>query len=341
MARRRRYYGGGSARGQKLGSNPPPPIEIKAAKLNFNGLTQAYDWATIDQVFGMRLAFGWYNENAPILLAMDPPDAIRQKTYERAVKAQKLGEGTTIIDEQKQAFTTALHLFEKLWSSKQSALPLIDPALAPDAKPSKSLTWQQTLLEAFKVFQPFGMNYVPSNQTERVVTPRWNELPTDPPLSIQVSDVYIPVTELAQMRGSVLSILMQEAVEVAKQTSINYVGDVPQLDGGAFLAILPKVLEAVAATAGGKVALAPKMPKERKVKASPQGPFQVYNTADPFGFFRTGSAQAACSAELADGQWHQRDEMLKKFSSPTLWHTLLRLKFRVEYGATRKTFRVV
>jgi hypothetical protein len=324
--------------GQRNGNTPPAPIEVKVAKLDFTGLAQAYDWATIDQVFGMRLAFGWYNENAPFLLAMDPPDTIRQKTYERAVKAQKLGEGTTIVDEQKQAFTTALHLFEKLWTPKQPALPLVDPALAPDTKPSKSLAWQQTLLEAFKVFQPFGLNYVPSLEAERVILPNGYK-------PISMKDIHIPVTELAQMSGSVLSVLLKEAVEVAKETNTNEIREDGKekrvLDGGGFLATLPKVLEAVAATAGGKVAVAPKMPKERKADNVTNTSSQTYNTADPFGFFRTGSAQAACAAELADGQWHQRDQMLEKFSSPTLWHTLLRLKSRVEYGATRKTFRVV
>ena len=335
MARRRSFGA------QRRRSNAPPrpnappwPIEVKVGKLDFAGLVQAYDWATVDQLFGIKLAFGWYDENAPILLAMNPLDAIGMKTYDRATKARKLGEGTTIIDEQKQAFTTALHLFEKLWTPKQPALPLVDLALAPDAKPTKSLARQQTLLEAFKVFQPFGLNYVPSLEAERVILPNGYK-------PISMKDIHIPVTELAQMRGSVLSVLLKEAVEVAKETSVSYEGDVSQLDGNAFLATLPKVLEAVAVTAGGKVAVAPKMPKERKADKVTNTSSQTYNTADPFGFFRTGSAQAACAAELADGQWHQRDEMLKKFSSPTLWHTLLRLKFRVEYGATRKTFRVV
>lgn len=264
MARRRyRVPLGGSRRGRQLGNAPPPPIEVKVAKLNFSGLAQAYDWATIDQVFGMRLAFGWYNENAPILLAMDPPDAIRQKTYERAVKAQKLGEGTTIVEEQKQAFTTALHLFEKLWTPKQPTLPLVDPALAPDVKPSKSLAWQQTLLEAFKVFLPFGLTYIPSTETTRSIltvgsTDNGNKLA-----------VLLPTMELAQMRGSVLSVLLKEAVEVAKQTSISYEGDVPQLDGNAFLATLPKVLEAVAVTAGGKNAIAPNLPRVKAQNAVP------------------------------------------------------------------------
>lgn len=254
MARRRRF-GAPSAPRRRPGNVPPPPIEVKVGKLDFSGLTQAYDWATINQVFGMRLAFGWYDENAPFLLALNPLDAVGQKTYERAVKAQKLGEGTTIVDEQRQAFTTALHLFEKLWSGKQPNLPLVDPALAPDAKPSKSLAWQQTLLEAFKVFQPFGLTYVPSAEANRSIV-----FASKVPETME-QVVHVPVTELAQMRGSVLSVLLKEAVEVAKQTSISYAGDVPQLDGNLFLTALPKVLEAVAATAGGKSAAAPKIPR--------------------------------------------------------------------------------
>lgn len=255
----RRFFGSRPRRTRR-GNAPPKPIEVKVGKLNFSGLTQAYDWATIDQVFGLKLAFGWYDENVPILLAMNPLDAIGMKTYDRATKARKLGEGTVIVDEQKQAFTTALHLFEKLFTPKQSALPLVDLALAPDAKPSKSLAWQQTLLEAFKVFETYGMYYRPTITAERLLVPVPDEASPTP-----MFYYHIPVTELAQMRGSVLSVLLKEAVEVAKQTSISYEGDVPQLDGNAFLATLPKVLEAVAATAGGKSAVAPKMPKIRAV----------------------------------------------------------------------------
>lgn len=256
-----RYRGlGGSVRGRKPGNTPPPPIEVKVAKLNFTGLSQAYDWVTIDPAFGMRLALKWYEENAPILLATNPLDAIGQKTYERAVKAQKLGEGTTIPDERKQAFTTALHLFEKLWSAKQPSIPLVDSALAPDAKPSKFLAWQRTLLEAFKVFEPFGLTYIPSTETTRSV------LTVGSVSNSNKLTICIPVTELSQMRGSVLSVLLEEAVEAAKQTSVVEVAGVPQLDGNAFLATLPVILKAVADTAGGKSTVAPAMPKGAKVK---------------------------------------------------------------------------
>lgn len=338
MARRFRNFGG-SRRGQKLSSNPPPPIEIKATKLNFTGLAQAYDWATIDQVFGMRLAFGWYNENAPILLAMDPPDAIRQKTYERAVKAQKLGEGTVIVEEQKQAFTTALHLFEKLWTPKQPALPLVDPALTPDAKPSKSLAWQQTLLEAFKVFQPFGLTYVPSVESTRSV------------LTIGADDngnrlaILLPVTELAQVRGSVLSVLLKEAVEVAKQTSISYAGDVPQLDGNVFLATLPKVLEAVAGTVRGATSTAPKGPQAARPPRGPQGPAGQIITisggrtiACPY---KAGSANAAVFALLADEQSHTWEEAMQMSSAAGAKYPQDAMWFLKDHGIKNGKWAVV
>jgi len=260
MARRYRRFG---APAQRRHNGPPKPIEVKVGKLDFTGLTQAYDWAAIDTMLGLKLAFGWYDANVPFLLALNPLDAAGQKTYDRATKARKLGEGTVIVDEQKQAFSTALHLFEKLFTGKQPNLPLLDPALAPDAKPSKYLAWQQLLLEAFKVFQPFGLTYVPSAETERVILP----VP-DEDLPVPMSNVHVPITELSQMNRSVLSVLMKEAVEVAKQASIVEIDGVAQLDGNAFLVILPKILEAVATTAGGKNTVAPTTPKVHAITTS-------------------------------------------------------------------------
>jgi hypothetical protein len=235
----------GSLGGTRRRRNAPPkPIEVKVGKLDFTGLAQAYDWATIDIDFGLKLAFSWYDQQIPMLLALDPLDKSGQKTYDRATRTRKLGTGNTSEGERRTAWTTALHLYEKLWAEKQPKLLKVDEALAPEAKPSKAVVWQQQLFEGFKVFEPFGVHYQLSAEQERAVVP-----------GLAIATIHLPISELAQMRGSILSSLLKEAVEVAKQTSVVDVGGTPQLDGNTFLAKLPLVLDAVAVVAGGKGAV--------------------------------------------------------------------------------------
>ncbi len=255
MPRRRNL--GGSRRRRNF--NPPKPIVVKARKVDYSGLELAYDWAKAELVFGLQLAFAWYDREIPLLLAKSPLDADGQKTFDRAGKARKLSEGTNMVEEQKHAASTALRLYEKLFLTQNPQLPKVDDALVSDAKPSRVVAQQQVLLESLQVFEVFNVRYQLTAGRERTTTEAPSESSPTP-----VSVVSLPVLELLSYRGTILGFLLREAVEVAKQQSIvqddegNW-----KLSASSFFNLLPQVLErvsmadgvrgAVAAVLGGKV----------------------------------------------------------------------------------------
>lgn len=292
MARFRRW---------RRSTRPPKPIIAKAAKISFAGLEQAYDWVPANCEFGVQLAFAWYDANTPSLLIQHPLDATSQKIHDRAVKARTLGDGNPSDGERRQAWITALRLYERIWGA-DNKLPRIDAALAPGAKPSRAVAWQQSILEAFKIFQPFGARYVPTTDLERAITKTPSE---DPP----ILTVRLPLAELAGYR-SILAALLAEAVEVAKQVSIIEAATGPALDGTTFFAVLPKVLEAVAAVVDVQKGVAgpPRTAAAKTGRVSARAPIRT-NVVDPFGFFRTGTVKAAIAALLADRQRHTYSEL--------------------------------
>src|ERR1017187_4254747 len=118
---------------QQVAHSVPSPIAIVVPTPDLPKLQTAYDWMRVDRTAGFKLVFEWYAANTMALLYGAPLDETRQKSYDRAVKAKALGDSSNMEGEKIQAWSTALHLFEKIWAGKN--LPLLDTVLDSGIQP--------------------------------------------------------------------------------------------------------------------------------------------------------------------------------------------------------------
>lgn len=211
------------------GATPPPPVVIKNPELPIQGLETAYGWMTLDKVASFKLAFEWYANNMLGLLFGDPLDVDRQKTYDRATKAKNLGDQGATEGEKFQAWTTALHLYEKVWSKKP--LPKIDDALTSTTPPpavQNVLTVLQNLNTIFQPYVKFRATFNPSREFLQ-------------------GEILIPYVDLdAFVAEQPLKIALNEVPTVAKVMSLVDDGEGNMnLDGRAFMTNLPLLLSQV------------------------------------------------------------------------------------------------
>lgn len=251
MARRRGSYGWG-----RNTATAPPPIAIKVQILDPSGLKTAYEWMVLDKILGFKLAFEWYANNTITLLHKDALDADRQKTYDRATKAKSLGDSATIEFEKIQAWSTALHLYEKVWSAKD--LPKVDDGLNATVTGQHIQDVQAVLANLNGAFAQSGARFRVTFNPER---------------EFLEGEILIPSAELDVMIGMApLKVILGEVITVAKVTGL--VTDAKgntTLDGEKFMANLPVVLANVYAWAMHADKLTRplgKAPKLAKVKAT-------------------------------------------------------------------------
>jgi len=243
----------------------PKPIVITAPAINIAGLTEAYDWFPVSKQVGFKLAFEWYSANVPALLFGDPLDDTRQKQYDRATKSKNLGDSTTFPEEKITSWTTAIHLYEKCWSTR--SLPKLDEHI-DKTELSTGVKAVQTVLTslntAFTGLVTFRMTF----NSER---------------EFDGTEVLIPQTELkAMIPQSPLRIALNEAPTVAKVVSIVSDEEGNQsLDGTKFMATLPQLLTNVATWAEsdrthikaiGKAPKSARAPRTPGVPGAPKTP---------------------------------------------------------------------
>lgn len=282
----------------------PKPIKIKAPKLDVAGLGRAYEWMPVDKTAAFRLAFEWYKTNLGALLFRDPLDEERQRSYDRAVKAQTLGDRTNIAEEREHAWATALRLFERTWAARD--LPRVDAALAAEqASPSRGVAAMGKVLASLNaVFDNWRMRFGVTMGDAREIV----ENSADP-------EILLPHAELAEMAAKPpLATVLAEVVPAAQACSAKVVNGEPTLDVALFMATLPAMLAAVgawAAVAGqsalraGKAVKVQRAPKAQtagqprhQAAAAMRGTIRVL---DAFRSARFTGKSAAAAAILVDG----------------------------------------
>ena len=289
----------------------PKAIKIKAPKLDLVGLHYAYDWTAVDKSLGLRLAMSWYAKNINALLFGNPLGADRQKTFDKAAKAQALGFSSDFPEEQQHAWSTAIRIYERLWPNAK--LPALDETLAAidsgKATPSRAVQAIKTVLDNLNTaFSIFDVTFRPSMETSR---------------QLEARAVDVPIPELEALAGvPPLKLALSEAMTVAKLLAVVTINGVPQLDGNKFFERIPSVLDkvfdwaqlqtpknlmAAIRVAHLKAPRAPKAPRVPGVPRAPKGNGPAVN--DPFGIFRANTAKAAIAAALYDGQMHKMTEL--------------------------------
>jgi hypothetical protein len=239
MARRRRFNGNRAA--------APAAIKVKAPKLDLAGLQMAYDWMPVNRALGFQLAFEWYGANMTALLYGDPLDQDRQRAYDKGLKAKQLGDSSNYEHEKVQAWTTALHTYERVWDKR--GLPKVDAAL--EAKtPGKRVSLIQRVLDNLN--GAFG-------------SPEWVLRTALPNIKFRVTfgaerdqqgietldlTMLIPAADLEAMAArSPLQVNLAETVTLAKLLAIQTADGEQRLNGRLFMETLPKVLDGVSAWA--------------------------------------------------------------------------------------------
>jgi len=244
-------------RGTRWGE-PPKPVTVVAPKLNTAGLQAAYEWMPVDQHLGFRMAYEWYNDainpktGVSPLLYQDPLNEDRQRAFDRATKAQNLGNHAGTDGERLHAWATGLRLYEKVWAAKP--LPKIDEALAATQTSDRVRNITTVLSALNDAFAPCGVRFKVTLGTER---------------DLDNSIIYLPQSEVEQLVGQPpLKTVLNEVTAVAQAISVHMViatnedGTVqtgpdgkplmvPELDVAAFFANVPKVLAAVATWSEG------------------------------------------------------------------------------------------
>src|ERR1017187_4684327 len=188
---------------QQAAHNTPTPIAIVVPTPDLPKLQTAYDWMRVDRTAGFKLVFEWYAANRMALLYGAPLDEIRQKSYDRAVKAKALGDSSNMEGEKMQAWSTALHLFEKIWSTKN--LPLLDAALNNNTQPGSAVSNIQAVLANLnKAFTPHVRFRVTFNAEREFLE----------------GEILLPEAELDQMVGlPPLTVALNEIPTAAKVIS--------------------------------------------------------------------------------------------------------------------------
>lgn len=204
------------------GNAAPPPIVNVAPVAVLEGLATAYSWMGVDKAIGFKLAFEWYSANTMALLFGDPLDEARQKSYDRAIKSKAQGDSEYAIGNPEagyNAWSMALHLFEKIWASKN--LPKLDNALNAASVPPEVrsiLTVLENLNQAYTPYARFRVTFNPARE-------------------FLAGEILIPRQELNQMVGlPPLKAVLGEIPTVAKVISLVPGPDgVSRLDGALFL----------------------------------------------------------------------------------------------------------
>jgi len=227
---------------------------------------------TLDKMIGFKLALEWYAVNNIALLWNDPLTADKQKSYDRALKAKQLGDSSNMEGEKIQAWSTAIHLFEKIWSHKVPDYPLLDKAAHASAISPYITNVQTVLTNLNAVFAPAGCKFRVTFGVDR---------------EFLHGEILLPQTEIdAMIPQAPLTVVLAEVPTVAKVVSIVSDADGNQkLDGALFMQKLPEVLNlasAWAASLGGAankpVGKAPRVAKAPKAKVpgaagnAPAGP---------------------------------------------------------------------
>ena len=231
----------------------PKPIRVVAPKLDTSGLERAYEWFPVSAKTAFKLALEWFGNNLPTLLFGDPLVGDRERMYNRAVKAQTLGENNTEENEVIQAWKTAITQYEKVWASRK--LPSLAEAMN-NTKVSKRVENIQTVLtslnNAFRGLVSFSITFRPDRE-------------------YRDSEILLPETEIERMIPyTPLKLALAEAPTVAKVLSIVTDTDGNQsLDGEQFMIRLPNLLEAVADWAGSDRDLAYKAIGKVSVRSAP------------------------------------------------------------------------
>ena len=298
----------------------PPVIALKAPRLDASGLEEAYEWMPADKTTGFRLAFDWWKINiegdgsgpSP-LLWKDPLDADRQRSYDRAVKAQKLGDSSPIEGEKIQAWSTAIHLFERVWAARP--IPKLDEALAATV-PGKSVACVQGAVQNLNdCYSSCGLKFRLSFQAERDFDDRemMLALPKAEALAMAALPPIQAVLSEAKLVAQLTSFAQDEQGQLVRDEQ-----DRPVMDPNRFDSRLTVALTAVAAWVvanDGRVAKA--IGKPNKVRHTNVNPAAAstprvksnVQAIDPFGLFRPNTCKAGIAAVLADGSFHLMENL--------------------------------
>jgi hypothetical protein len=270
----------------------------------------------VDRIIGFRLAFEWYASNQTALLFGDLLDEARQKRFDKGLKAQHLGDSSGYEGEKLQAWTTAIHTFERVWDNK--GLPKLDDALTNKVLSPRVANIQKVLDNLNQAFADFGVRFRVTTKLDREVSP---------------DGILIPIAEMPTLLTQPpLQVALNEAPTVAKVKAIikDPITGEESLDGDAFFQTLPLVLnrvyqwtEGIAKDAFRPLEKAPKVKKGKVPKGTqapkPAGPRVRIAAVDPFGIFKADTIKAAIAQALKN----------KKFK------TLASLKaLCVQYGVT-------
>lgn len=217
---------------------PPPPVAITAPILPLQDLQTAYDWMVLDKIASFRLAIEWYNKHLNSLLFRVPLTTEQQKTYDRAKKAQELGSSSNINGEKVQAWSTAIHLYEKIWTAKN--LPQLDPALN-SISPSPAV---QNILKVIDnlngVFSQYGCKFRATFSDSR---------------ELSEGEILIPYKDLDRMVSKQpFRVALDEVPTVCKVISLVHADGKVSLDGTKFMTQLPILLTSVGEYAANREA---------------------------------------------------------------------------------------
>jgi hypothetical protein len=321
MARRRRFFGGRKVTVPKI-------IKLKAPKLDIRDLASAYEWLTADRALGFRLAFDWYGANLTALLYGDPMDADRQRQYDKATKAKSLGDSSNIEFEKIQAWTTALHVYERVWAKRN--LPKVDAAL-DTAVPNRRMAQIVAVLANLNAaFEGHGVRFRVSLGTDR---------------EFGNGEILVPQTELAAMVAQApIKAALAEAVTVAKVTSVvtNADGNA-ELDGVLFMTNLTAILAGIHEWAAkiphngfrtsGKVTGMTGATKAPRVVSKPRSVIR-----GSFEVFLKGSKKSLIATRLSDGQYHTIESLKKLCEELKTGHN--QIKFTLAELVSRGGFTV-
>ena len=251
--------------GYKATKKAPKPITVKAVKIDADSLLKAYEYSALSETLGLRLALEWYQQNITFLLYGKALDTDQQKTYSRAVKAQELGNSSTMEGEQSQAFRTALRQYDKLFGAAHT-LPSVDTAVQTMTdKPSKRVEAVKTVLDT--------LNKAFDNAVKFTLT-------LNPDREVVDKEFHLPLAELeAATTSTPLHLALTEAPNVAQALSIVYQDGSPVLDGAAYMENLPKILTGIAhwaTTLSNIKPISTPAPKTREPRAT-----KVQSTTQP------------------------------------------------------------
>lgn len=215
---------------------PPRAIKIPPPKVNTDGLHMAYAWHRADAQLGLRLALEWYDSNLSKLLLAQPLTEETRRTYDRAAKSKALGGSSTELPEKETAWSTAIRLYEKVWSTRFRLPILAVEATKVSGSRTRQVAAAAGVLERLNAaYGSDSFRFIPITADSRRV-------------NLQEGSIGIPISELVSMAGlPPLQAILRETVTVAQATAIgvNEVGETV-VDLPRAFAQLPSLLEQIA-----------------------------------------------------------------------------------------------